>query len=99
MAKEFNTFIVALEKVFKGLKKFNLRLSPKKCKFLTKTIEFLGRQISENKMEPTPSNLEGIFAMEPPKSKAQLQSLIGSLGWLRGFIGTKMGKRVATESF
>ena len=92
MAKDFNTFVRALEKVFIGLKKFNLRLSPKKCKFLTKTIEFLGRQISEDKMEPTAANLEGIFAMEPPNSKAQLQSLIGSLGWLRGFIGTKMGK-------
>ena len=99
MSKDFNTFVRALEKVFIGLKRFNLRLSAKKCKFLTKTIEFLGRKISEDKMEPTAANLEGIFAMEPPKSKLQLQSLIGSLGWLRGFIGTKMGKRVATESF
>ena len=99
MAPKFDEFLAAMEKVFIGLQKFNLRLAPKKCKLLAPSIKYLGRKISSDRIEPDQEYIAGIWAMKPPKTKRQLQSLIGQLVWLRTFIGAKMGNRVALESF
>ena len=96
---DFDTFMAATRKVLEALKKFNLKLSAKKCAFLTPEAKFLGRVLNSKGMRPDPENVSGILKMVAPKTRKELQSLIGSLNWVRQFIGEKMGKRVSIESF
>ena len=94
MAPTLPVFIRALEKVFIALKTYGLRVNPAKCSFLEPKIKFLGRVISENRIEPDPTYLEGVQKMKIPRTKKQHQSLVGCLNWLRNFIGGKMGQRI-----
>ena len=55
--------------------------------------------MSKEKIEPCQEYIDGVNQMRPPTTKKGLQSLIGTLVWLRTFIGCKMGGRVGLESF
>ena len=96
---DFEKFLAATRKVFEALSKFGLKLGAEKCSFLNKTAKFLGRVLDEKGMRPDPANLSGIMKMRAPTTRKQLQSLIGSLNWLRQFCGEKMYRRVSVESF
>ncbi|KAJ8355217.1 hypothetical protein AAFF_G00085090 [Aldrovandia affinis] len=49
-----------LEMVFSRLKKHNLKLAPKKCYFLRKTVSFLGHVITGSGVQTDPGKVEAI---------------------------------------
>ena len=98
-AENFADFLDGHRRVFNGLRKYGLRVSPEKCNFFKKSIKFLGRVLDSTGMHPDPQYTQDIVNMEPPRNRAELRSLIGMLSWNRQFIGTKMGRRVAVSSF
>ena len=95
----FAEYLEHHERVFSALSKYSLKLNTEKCDFLKSRVKVLGRIVSEGKMEPDPEYVTGIDNIKAPKSKKQLQNLIGSLVWIKSFIGTKMGENIRVTNF
>ena len=95
----FSEFLKNHERVFAALSRFDLKLNPEKCQFFRSEVRFLGRIISQGTMRPDPQYVSDVLKIKPPKCKKGLQTLIGSLVWLKSFIGTRMGERVRVTSF
>ena len=74
----FSEYLEHHERVFSALSKYNLKLNTKKCQFLNEKVKVLGRIVSEGKMEPDPEYVTGIDNIKTPKTKKQLQNLVGS---------------------
>ncbi|XP_042183782.1 uncharacterized protein LOC121847269 [Oncorhynchus tshawytscha] len=75
-----------LEAVFSRLRANNLKLAPKKCHFLRKTVKFLGHFIKEDGVSVDPEKVEAIAKM----SHAQLMEADGctpSARRLKSFLG------------
>jgi hypothetical protein len=66
--------------VFRRLIKYNLKLQPDKCEFLSKEITFLGHKISEHGVEPDVRKIEAIKYFPTPKTAKQLKRFLGLAG-------------------
>ncbi|XP_019176175.1 PREDICTED: uncharacterized protein LOC109171578 [Ipomoea nil] len=75
-----------LSEVFSIMKKFNLRLNPKKCTFAVDGGKFLGFMVTRNGIEPNPEKVRIILDMEPPRSIKEVQRLNGRLAALGRFL-------------
>ena len=64
-----------------------IKLNPKKCVFAKQEVRYLGRLISKDGYRPDPENAAALNACkEPPKTVGKLRSLLGFLGYYRGFV-------------
>ncbi|XP_031735145.1 uncharacterized protein LOC116401066 [Anarrhichthys ocellatus] len=62
-APDEKTALLRLEMVFERLRGHNLKLAPKKCFFLRRSVKFLGHIIDENGVSTDPSKVENITNM------------------------------------
>ena len=74
-----------LSLVFDRLRQHNLKLKPSKCHFLKTEITFLGFKIKEGKIFPASKNIEVVSKIKRPKSKKDVRSLLGCVGFYRKF--------------
>ena len=98
-AKDFKSFLEALEALLSALDSNGMKLNPVKCKFLAKEAEFLGRIVDESGYKPNPEYVEGINHITPPTTKKELKSLIGRLTWIRQFCETRLDEPVKGSTF
>ena len=75
-----------VEKALQRLREYGFRLSPKKCFFAQKRIDFLGHEISQDGYFPCESNLLPIKAFPKPKTPRQIKSFLGMCGYFRKYI-------------
>jgi len=75
-----------LHKIFYKLKSTNLKLQVKKSEFLKKEIEYLGHVISADGIKPNPNKLTAIKNFTLPKTRKEIKSFLGFLGYYRKFI-------------
>ncbi|GBO43616.1 Retrovirus-related Pol polyprotein from transposon 412 [Araneus ventricosus] len=61
--------------------KYNLTLSPEKCVFFKSTIDYLGFNISHNKIQPITSNILKIISFQPPRTVKQVRRFLGLCGF------------------
>ncbi|KAK7881633.1 hypothetical protein WMY93_030042 [Mugilogobius chulae] len=94
-APDENTALKRLEMVFSRLRGHNLKLSPKKCFFLRRSVKFLGHVIDENGVSTDPSKVESISKMscadlmEPDgvtPSPKRLRSFLGMVNYYQHFV-------------
>lgn len=78
---------------FRSLKKFFIRvrgahltLRPSKCSIGFFTIAYLGFVLSEMQLKPNPDKVEAITKAEEPRTKKQLRSFLGLIGYYRMFV-------------
>lgn len=76
----------SLNKIFKRLNEFNLKVQLDKCKFLTKYTEFLGHIITPEGITPNPEKIKAIKNLKLPGSVKQIKSFLGLTGFYRKFI-------------
>jgi hypothetical protein len=50
------------------------------------SIDFVGNCVGEGKIETDPKKVGKILSVEPPKTKKQLKSFLGMVGWFSSFI-------------
>ncbi|KAG0420322.1 Transposon Tf2-9 polyprotein, partial [Dictyocoela roeselum] len=74
-----------LKKVFGKLQENNVSINFDKSKLFKREIEFLGHRIDKNGITPAISKLES-YENFRPKSKKQLQRLLGFINWFRAFV-------------
>ncbi|XP_063218588.1 uncharacterized protein LOC134528851 [Bacillus rossius redtenbacheri] len=73
--------------VYSGtLARHGLTCSPNKCHIGAEEIVFLGHLVTAEGCRPRPAQLELIEEKQAPKTRKQLQKLMGLLNWLRSFV-------------
>ncbi|EGT43011.1 hypothetical protein CAEBREN_20879, partial [Caenorhabditis brenneri] len=85
-SRTFEEHLEILEKVLTRFRKFNLKVSPKKCEFLKSSIVFLGHQINEDNYEPNRANIDAIMNMPTPRNVNELRRFLGMTGFFRKFV-------------
>ena len=64
----------------------NAAFNPKKCKFCLPQIEFFGFVFSKDGIKPSPSKVQAIKQMGPPKNVSEVRSLLGMAQYSARFI-------------
>ena len=75
-----------LEHVFERLHAANMKLSPQKCHFLQKKVDFVGITIDQGGLKITDDRIKALTALKPPENKKALQKLLGFFGFNRRWI-------------
>jgi len=74
-----------LRETFANFRKLELKLNPEKSIFDNTKTKFLGCLVSMKDIEASPTKIQAILRMEPPKSKRSTQKLAGRLATLNRF--------------
>eukprot|EP01018_Ginkgo_biloba_P037312 Gb_25076 [translate_table: standard] len=77
---------VVLRRVFERLRKYQVRLNPKKCVFGVISGKLLGFIVSRRGIEVDPAKVRAITEMPPPRNLKWLRSLQGKIQAIRRFI-------------
>ncbi|RVW30935.1 Transposon Tf2-12 polyprotein [Vitis vinifera] len=75
-----------LERFFERIRKFRLRLNPKKCTFGVTSGKLLGHMVSERGIEVDPDKVKAILDMLAPKTKKEIMGFLGRLQYINCFI-------------
>ncbi|XP_030940238.1 uncharacterized protein LOC115965196 [Quercus lobata] len=78
--------LVDLRSVFTRLRKYQLKMNPRKCAFGVTSGKFLGFIVRHRGIEIDQSKIEAIQKMPEPKNLRELRGLQGKLAYIRRFI-------------
>ncbi|RDX62654.1 Tf2-9, partial [Mucuna pruriens] len=81
-----NEHCKALERVFKVLRKHQLRLNPEKCSFGVQAGKILGFMLTERGIEANPDKCQAVIGMRSPRSIREVQQFMGRVTALSRFI-------------
>lgn len=85
-SNSFEETMHSLEIILKILSKYNITLSPSKCEFHRNKVNFLGFQISHNRIAPLKRNIMKITSFPEPKNRKELKRFLGTCGYYRNLI-------------
>ncbi|XP_021853697.2 uncharacterized protein [Spinacia oleracea] len=85
-SREAADHIEDLRETFANLRKYQMKLNPKKCVFGVKSGKFLGFLVSERGIDANPEKIEAILNFPQPKSVKDIQKLTGRMAALTRFI-------------
>jgi len=75
-----------LKEVFQALRKYRMRLNPKKCVFGVEGGKFLGFMLTHRGIEANPEKCKAITEMRSPNGLKEIQRLVGHLTSLSRFV-------------
>lgn len=84
--ENFQDHISFLRRVFQRLRKFELSVKPSKCKLAFPKVDFIGYHIGSNAISPRAVLVKSIEDFPRPKSKKDLRSFLGLIGYYRRHI-------------
>jgi hypothetical protein len=75
-----------LAETFDNMRKFKMKLNPKKCTFGVPSRKLIGYMVSHRGIDPNPEKVSTITKMKPPESLHDVQKLMGCMATLSKFI-------------
>ena len=84
--------VINLKKLFKRLRKFQLKLNPEKCTFRVTFGKLLGFIVSKKGIEIDPDKVRAIQDLPPPRSQKKVRNFIGRLNYIACFISQMTAK-------
>ncbi|RVW73661.1 Retrovirus-related Pol polyprotein from transposon 17.6 [Vitis vinifera] len=78
--------LAALQRFFKMIRQFGLRLNPKKCTFGVTSGKLLGHIVSERGIEVDPEKIRAILDMPAPRTEREVRGFLGKLQYISHFI-------------
>ena len=78
--------LAALERFFKRIQQFRLRLNPKKCTFGVTSRKLLGYMVSERGIEVDPDKIRAIIDMPALRTEREVRGFLGRLQYINRFI-------------
>lgn len=78
--------ISRLKNIFERCRATNLKIQLDKSEFLHKSVKYLGHVITPEGIRPDPSKIQAIQKFPLPKTKTEIKSYLGILGYYRKFI-------------
>ncbi|XP_052479604.1 uncharacterized protein LOC128034804 [Gossypium raimondii] len=85
-SREEKEHVGNLKKLFKRLRKFQLKLNPAKCTFGTTSGKLLGFIVSERGIEVDPDKIKAIQELPPPRTQKEVRGFLGRLNYNTRFI-------------
>ena len=85
-SKSWQDHITQLEQVFERTRLANLTLNLKKCEFANAKLDFLAHSLRLNIVQPRQQKVAALLKFPAPKSKKQVQSLLGLSSYYRRFL-------------
>ena len=82
----FDEHLNHLSTIFQRLREANLKLQPKKCKFATDRVEYLGHFFTSQGIEVNPSKIESVKSFPQPKTQKNVREFLGLCNYYRKFI-------------
>jgi reverse transcriptase-like protein len=92
-SKTENEMVVDLQETFDNMRKYNMRLNPRKCVFGIKSGKFLGFIVSERGIDANPENVQAVIDLAEPTDRHGIMQLTGRMAALSRFI-SKAAERV-----
>jgi len=83
---EVQRHVKDLEEVFARIRKYNIRLNPKKCVFGVRGGKFLGFMLTNRGIKMNLDKFEAIMKMRNPTNLKEVQRLVGKLNALARFL-------------
>jgi hypothetical protein len=80
-----------LKETFDNLRKFKMMLNPKKCVFGISSGKLLGYMVSSREIGVNPKKVGAIKKLQPPRTRKEIQKLVGMMAALSRFI-SKLGE-------
>jgi hypothetical protein len=90
--QEDEALISDLAETFDNLRKFKMKLNPKKCTFEIPSEKLHGYMVSRRGIDPNPEKVLAITKIAPPKSLHDVQKLTRCIAALSMFI-SRLGVR------
>jgi hypothetical protein len=90
--REDEGLIFDLANTFDNLRKFKMKLNPKKCTFGVLSGKLLGYMVSHHSIDPNPQKVSAITKMKPPQRLHDVQKLTGRMATMSRFI-SRLGVR------
>ena len=78
--------LAALQRFFKRIRQFRLRLNPKKCTFGVTSGKLLGHIVSERGIEVDPKKIKAILDMPAPRNEKYIRGFLSRLQYISRFI-------------
>ena len=75
-----------LEKVLQRASDFGITLNREKCQFGVNELEFYGYKFTSNGLKPTPEKVRAVKECTPPRTREEVRSFLGMIGYLSKFI-------------
>ncbi|KAL5813897.1 hypothetical protein ACOSQ4_024538 [Xanthoceras sorbifolium] len=75
-----------LRETFKTIRKYNMRLNPKKCTFGVGSGKFLGFIVNQRGIEANPNKVKVIPELRSPRKTKEIQELAGQIVALSRFV-------------
>ena len=75
-----------IEVVLRALQAAGLKLQPKKCSFVKRSLSFLGHIVDENGVTADPKKTEAIANYPRPQNEKQLKGFLGFANYYRRFV-------------
>ncbi|XP_074383343.1 uncharacterized protein LOC141724929 [Apium graveolens] len=85
-SKETEDHVVHLAEMFRVLRKYKMKLNPKKCVFGVESGKFVRFIINHRKIEANPAKMKALLNMKSLTSVKQVQSLMGRITALNRFV-------------
>lgn len=86
VGRDFDDHLKKLAKVFERLRGANLKLSPNKCSFFKRQVNYLGHVISERGVETDPGKTEVVRKWATPRDKSDVRAFLGLCSYYRRFV-------------
>ena len=81
VGETFKAHLENLQKVFDCLRQANLQLEPKKCKFASLQVEYLGYCVSGEGISTNPQKTAAVSNFPPPTDLKSLRSFLGLVSY------------------
>ena len=78
--------LAALERFFKRIRQFKLRLNPKKCTFGVTSGKLLGYMVSKRAIEVDLDKIRAILDIPAPRTEREVRGFLGRLQYINRFI-------------
>ena len=75
-----------LEKIFRKLREYGLKMKREKCNFFKKHLQFIGHLVSEEGFKLLPEKIKSIKKMPQPKTAKEVKQFLGLAGYYRKFV-------------
>ncbi|KAM5551975.1 hypothetical protein ABKV19_026713, partial [Rosa sericea] len=91
-SKKSGDHFTDLIKVFERMRLHKLKMNPAKCVFGVQAGDFLGFIVHQRGIEVPEDKANAVIKASPPRTKKELQRLLGKINFLRRFISNSVGK-------
>uniref|UniRef100_A0A0N5BFS5 RNA-directed DNA polymerase n=1 Tax=Strongyloides papillosus TaxID=174720 RepID=A0A0N5BFS5_STREA len=85
-SKDEDEHIKQIEKTFRFMEKYNIKITLEKTEFGKAEIKYLGFMLSENGIRPDPKKVQAIKEKEAPKNDKEVRAFIGMYSFFRRHI-------------